>query len=188
MKGLDRKALDLKLKSPQLFGEYKHYNFEFVGNRAKLNGEILKKIEILRLISTYDNELAMSLLSEKFISYEDVAMYLMRGLFQFCNVSIHSNATRLRVAMQPTQSVVAHQPQPKQLTKAEKDRRGRARYVLRRANIIKGVYPDGIDELYVSKFFSITDDELLREHGCGPKTVEWINNFKKELKVLLSNN
>lgn len=99
MKGLNKKAFDLKFKSPQFLGDYKHYKFEFVGNRAKLNGEILKKIEILRLISTYDNELAMSLLSERFISYEDVAMHLMRGLFQFCNVSIHSDAMRLKIAI-----------------------------------------------------------------------------------------
>lgn len=188
MKGLDKKAFDLKFKSPQFLSDCKQYYFEFTGNRAKLNGECLKKIEILRLISTYDNELAMSLLSERFILYEDVAMHFMRGLFQFCNVSINSDASRLRIAMQTTQSIVSNQPQPKQQTKADKDRRGRARYVLRRAGIIKGGYPDSIDTLQVSKLFSISDDEILKERGCGPKTVEWINKFKSELKTLLSNN
>lgn len=104
MKGLNKKAFDLKFKSPQFLGDYKQYYFEFTGNRAKMNGEYLKKLEMLRLISTFDNDLAMSLLSEKFIPYEDVAMHLMRGLFQFCNVNINSNVTRLRIAMQPITS------------------------------------------------------------------------------------
>lgn len=189
MKGLNKKAFDLKFKSPHFLGDYKQYYFEFTGSRAKMNGEYLKKLELLRLISTFDNDLAMSLLSERFIPYEDVAMHLMRGLFQFCNVSINSDAPRLRIAMQPISSQEVIKPQPKELSKADKDRRGRARYVLRRAEIIKGSgFSDTIDTLHVSKLFSITDDELLKEHGCGPKTVEWINKFKNELKVLLSNN
>ena len=191
MKGLNKAALELKFKSPDFLGDYKTYYFEFTTSRAKLNGEYLKKQELYQLISIFDYDLAIQLLEVKHISYEDVAMHLMRGLFQFQNVVINSTSSRLRVAMQQNTNVTTNTEEAtkKEITKADKDIRTRMLFALRRKEIISGGYGnESIKTINLEKLFAIKDEEFLQVYQCGEKTIERINKFRNELKVLLSNN
>ena len=186
MKGLDKAALELKFKSPDFLGDYKTYYFEFTTSRAKLNGEYLKKQELYQFISIFDYDLAIQLLEVKHISYEDMAMHLMRGLFQFQNVVINSDTARLRVAMQQHTNVA--ETTKKEIPNADKEGRTRLLHVLRKKGIISGGYVStSIKAIHLEKLFAIKDEELLTINSCGAKTLERINKFRNELKVLLSN-
>lgn len=100
MKGLDRKAVTLRCNMPQFIdSRYPAHKFEFIHSRAKLDGVQLKKIEMLQLISTVDNDLAMAALRTKYLPYEDVAMLLLRCVLRCSNVYVMSCPARIRVAL-----------------------------------------------------------------------------------------
>lgn len=96
--GLAWKAHGMRFTLPN-FLDWRRHTFEFVGSRAKLDGVCLKKIEMLQLISTVNNDLAIDLLNDKYLCYNDVAMHLLRNILQCGNVDVISNSTRIRVAL-----------------------------------------------------------------------------------------
>lgn len=105
MKGLNREALRLACTMKQFIdNRYPAHVYEFVHSRAKLDGVQLKKIEMLQLISTIDNDLAMAALETKFLPYEDVAMLLLRLVLNCNNVNVLSTSARIRVALLNEQS------------------------------------------------------------------------------------
>lgn len=100
MKGLCSRAIQLGCDMPRFIeNRYPSHVYEFVNSRAKLDGVYLRKVELIQLISTVNNELAMTILKTKFISYEDVAMHLLRCVLQCSNVYVLSSPARIRVAL-----------------------------------------------------------------------------------------
>ena len=100
MKGLNKAAFDLACTMKQfLDNRYPAHTFEFIHSRAKLDGVLLKKVEMLQLISTIDNDLAMTALRTKYLPYEDVAMLLLRCVLRCSNVYVKCCPARITVAL-----------------------------------------------------------------------------------------
>lgn len=100
MKGLNKAAFDLACTMKHFVDHrYPAHVYEFVHGRAKLDGVQLNNMEMLQLISTMDNDLAMKALETKFLPYEDVAMLLLRLVLNCNNVNVLSTPARIRVAL-----------------------------------------------------------------------------------------
>lgn len=70
-------------------------------------------------------------------------------------------------------------------TVSQKKRRSCAINVLQRIGIVQG--PLGsVDNLNIKRLNSISDEELIRQRGCGPVVLDAIHNLRKNINNALS--